>query len=109
KLTFEDYTNINTTVIAKIEKHYEDVTKQLGFKVKVPESLINGLGYQALGGKHLDEAGYLFKMNVANYPESSNVYDSLGDFFQAKGDKASAMDNFKKALSIKEVPETRKK
>ncbi len=33
---------------------------------------------------------YLFKLNVINYPESYNVYDSIGDYYDAKGDKANA-------------------
>ena len=52
---------------------------------------------------------YLFKLNVVNYPESYNVYDSMGDFYSAKDDKTNAIDNYKKALSIKEVPDTRQK
>lgn len=75
----------------------------------VRESMVNSLAYFALSIKHFDEAIYLFKLNVVNYPESFNVYDSIGDFYDAKGDKANAIDNYKKVLSIKEVPVTRQK
>jgi predicted alpha/beta superfamily hydrolase len=109
KLTTSDYMNINKALISKIETHYKDMSKKFGYEVKVPESLINNLGYQALGSKHFEEAESLFKLNVANYPESFNVYDSLGDFYDAKKDKANAINLYKKALAIKEFPETRKK
>jgi len=109
KLSFDEYVNMNKSVIAKIEKHYEDVSAQLGYKVKLPESTANGFGYQALGMKHYEEAEYLFKLNIANYPESANTYDSLGDLYEAKGDKANAIGSFKKALAIKESADTRKK
>jgi len=109
KLSYNEYTNINQTVISRIEKHYESASRQLGYKMKIPEDLANNLGYQALSSKRYKEAEYLFKLNVANYPESSNVYDSLGDFYVATGDKNKAITNFKMALSKKEVSYTREK
>lgn len=48
-------------------------------------------------------------MNVANYPESANAFDSLGDFYNKTGDTANAIKCFKQALVIKEIPETRNK
>jgi len=92
-----------------IENLYENVSKHFGYKVKPPESMVNDLAYTDLFFKHYDESLYLFKLNVINYPESYNAYDSMGDYYDAKGDKANAIDNYKKALSIKEVLYTRKK
>jgi predicted negative regulator of RcsB-dependent stress response len=37
------------------------------------------------------------------------VFDSFGDFYMATGGKAKAIENYRKALSIKEFPATRKK
>jgi predicted negative regulator of RcsB-dependent stress response len=37
------------------------------------------------------------------------VYDAMGDYYDAKIDKENAIDNYKKAISIKEVPDTRQK
>ena len=92
-----------------IENLYENVSKHLGYKVKPPESMVNSLAYTYLSSNRFDEAIYLFKLNIVNYPESYNVYDSMGDFYATKGDKADAIDNYKKALSIKEVPAVRQK
>jgi uncharacterized protein len=97
----DDYKNL--------ENLYENKSKHLGYKVKTPESTVNSLAYTFLYFKHFEEAIYLFKLNVSNYPNSWNVYDAMGDFYDAKGDKTNAIDNYKKALSIKEVPDTRKK
>jgi tetratricopeptide (TPR) repeat protein len=71
--------------------------------------MINGLGYECLQRKQYAKAGGLFKINIDNYPESYNVYDSYGDYFLAIGDKSKAIEYFKKTLSIKENPESRKK
>ncbi|MFM9481456.1 tetratricopeptide repeat protein, partial [Streptomyces scabiei] len=73
------------------------------------EGFINEYGYAFLQQKKYDKAGRFFKMNVDNYPESFNVYDSYGDYFLAIDNKPKAIENFKKALSIKENPESRQK
>jgi uncharacterized protein len=59
--------------------------------------------------KQYTKAGGFFKLNVDNYPNSANVYDSYGDYFSAVGDKTKAIEQFKKALSLKENEATRKK
>lgn len=92
-----------------IENLYENVSKHLGYKVQPPESMVNSLAYIYLNSNRFDEAIYLFKLNIVNYPESYNVYDSMGDFYATKGDKANAIHNYKKALSNKEVPAIRQK
>jgi predicted alpha/beta superfamily hydrolase len=107
KLSYTDGLNVNKALISKIENHFENVSKQMGYKVKPPESLVNSLGYWALAFKHFDEAIYLFKLNVSNYPDNWVVYDAMGDYYDAINDKANAIDNYKKALSIKEVPDIR--
>ena len=57
----------------------------------------------------MEQAAYFFKMNVKNYPDSFNVYDSLGDYYVELGDNTNAVLNFKKALAIEEYPETKQK
>ena len=109
KVENDDYVNFSKNTISKLEKHFEDVSRHFGFKYPIPESLTNQFGYMALSQKKMPEAEYLFKLNVTNYPTSFNVYDSMADYYVAKGDTAKAIDYFKKALTIKEYPDTRKK
>jgi uncharacterized protein len=97
--------NADSLVLA----HFKDVSKQMGFTVPPPESLVNGLGYAYMQNKMFDKAFIFFKMNIANYPQSFNVYDSMGDFYDAKGDKAKAIEYYSKALTIKDFPDTREK
>lgn len=93
----------------KIQLRYKDISKLFGYEVKPSESEINTWGYRFLQRKQFKKAEEFFKMNVTNYPESSNVYDSYGDFYIALGDKSKAIEQFRKALSIKENGETRNK
>ncbi len=64
------------------------------------EGDINNLAYQLLAEKKYDEALALFRKNVQEHPNSSNVYDSLGEALAATGDKKGAIENYTKALSL---------
>jgi predicted alpha/beta superfamily hydrolase len=92
-----------------LTEHYKEVSQHFGYPVTAPEDLVNSMGYALLDRKKYDKAETLFKMNVGNYPQSFNVYDSMGDFYARKGNKEQAIENYKKALSIKDFPETKKK
>lgn len=108
-LNLEDFTDTTAKLATKYIQHYETVSKEFGYKVSPPEMFINGMGYQALGSNQYAKAEAFFKMNIANYPTSSNVYDSYGDFYAAKKDTANAMAYYQQALTIKEVADTRDK
>ncbi|HEY8561133.1 MAG TPA: tetratricopeptide repeat protein [Pyrinomonadaceae bacterium] len=64
------------------------------------EAPMNQFGYSLLNAKRIDEAIEIFKLNVEYYPASANVYDSLGDAYQAAGKKDEAIKAYEKALSI---------
>ncbi|MBD1366735.1 alpha/beta hydrolase [Mucilaginibacter sp. ZT4R22] len=89
--------------------HYKNVSEQMGYLVKPGESQVNSLGYQMLNAKQYKKAETLFKLNIANNPESANCYDSLGDLYLATGDKPKAIQTFKKALTLQAIPETKEK
>ena len=107
---YDSYLNDkNIRLDSLLDVHYKNISKQLGYSVKPAEDLVNGLAYHSLNTKQFTKAKYLFKMNVENYPESSNAFDSLGDFYTETGDTANAIKCYKKALEIKPLLETRKK
>ena len=54
----------------------------------------------------LKEAIELFKMNVQLYPESWNVYDSLGEAYATAGETALAIQNYEKSLQLNPKNET---
>lgn len=59
--------------------------------------------------KHYQKAFAFFKMNIDNYPASANAYDSMGDFYVELNDKTNAIATYQKALSLKEITDTKKK
>jgi predicted alpha/beta superfamily hydrolase len=84
-----------------VELHSRELSDRYGFRVSA-ESKINQLGYAFLGMKKVDEAIAAFKRNVELYPASANVYDSLGDGYEAAGKLDLAMENTRKAVSTGE-------
>lgn len=64
------------------------------------EAEMNQYGYQLLAGKKYDEAIAVFERNTKDHPTSANVWDSLGEAYATKGDKAKARTNYQKALAL---------
>ena len=79
---------------------YLKIKKQTPMNAAVQEARLNALGYTLLQEKKIDAAIAVFKVNVALYPQSSNVYDSLGEAYLASGDKDQAAVNYKKSLEL---------
>jgi len=66
----------------------------------VAESELNTFGYQLLRRRQVNEAIEVLKLNVEAYPQSANVYDSLGEAYMLRGDKEKAIENYQRALAI---------
>jgi tetratricopeptide (TPR) repeat protein len=64
------------------------------------EQEINSLGYEYLQSNKLKEAIEVFKLNVEAFPQSFNVYDSLGEAYAAAGEKELAVKNYEKSLEL---------
>jgi Flp pilus assembly protein TadD len=57
------------------------------------------MGYQVMRGNTSAAVG-IFKLNVEQFPQNWNVYDSLGVVYLKLGDKAEAIVNYKKSLEL---------
>lgn len=88
-------------LINLIDSHYMNVSTNFGYEVLPPESFINQLGYAFMNSPDTHaKANALLSMNVQNYPNSSNVYDSMGDCYLAQKDSLKALEFFTKALKV---------
>jgi predicted alpha/beta superfamily hydrolase len=87
-----------------VADHFIRLTKIKGYEIKPYEDLINQLAYGFMQNKMNDAAELFFKWNVDLYPESSNVYDSLGDLYVAKGEEENAKSMFRLAIKLKNHP-----
>jgi uncharacterized protein len=105
----KDFTDSSSFIATKYKQHYDKVSKETGYKNAPPEAFINYLGYDALSKKQYSRAEALLKLNIENYPNSNNVYDSYADYLVAKQDSINAVTYYKKALAIKNDAATQHK
>ncbi len=85
------------------DAHYAASSQRFGYPIITPENIVNRLGYWHLGQEQVDQAISVFKRNVAVYPESANVYDSLGDGYDAAGQLELARQNYAMAVKLAEA------
>jgi len=71
--------------------------------------MINNLGLGCMYRDMMDKAYSFLLLNMENYPQSFNVYDSMGNYFAKKDNKKKAIENYTKALSINAYPDTKDK
>jgi tetratricopeptide (TPR) repeat protein len=86
--------------ITKAVQIFEEGKKTDPQAVIYRENVLNAIGYQMLQDSRIREAIEIFKLNVAAYPNSANVYDSLGDAYEANGNKEMAIQNAEKSLEM---------
>jgi len=93
-----DNLSVKSRLLRMIGKTDEaDKTLQKAFSIAT-EASINTYGYELLGQGKVEEALKMFYKNVANFPDSWNVYDSLAEALEKAGDKDSAIKNYSEAL-----------
>jgi tetratricopeptide (TPR) repeat protein len=86
--------------LAEAVEGYKKIKREKPLNGAVQEARLNDLGYSLLREKRLAEAIAVFKVNTELYPQSANVYDSLGEAYLANGDKELAAANYKKSLEL---------
>jgi CubicO group peptidase (beta-lactamase class C family) len=64
------------------------------------EDLLNTAGYMLLRGGRVEEAIAVFELNVAEYPDAWNPYDSLGEAYLVAGDTARAVEYYERSLEL---------
>jgi CubicO group peptidase (beta-lactamase class C family) len=86
--------------LAEAAEAYKQIKREKPNNNAVAEERLNSLGYDLLAQEKIAEAIAVFKANAEMYPQSANVYDSLGEAYLANGDKSLAGANYKKSLEL---------
>jgi CubicO group peptidase (beta-lactamase class C family) len=82
-------------------RDYREWRKGRASEELIGEGPINSLGYQLLYPlKRVKDAIEVFKMNVEDYPDSFNVYDSLGEAHAVNGDRELAIKNYERSIKL---------
>jgi TolA-binding protein len=79
---------------------YLAIKKKDSLDSSIDEKYLNSLGYKTLREKNFELATAIFNINVALYPKSSNVYDSLAEAYLKSGDTVKAIENYKIAVTF---------
>ena len=79
---------------------YLAIKKKDSLDSSINENLFNRMGYNELRDKNYDKALQIFKINIALYPYSNNVYDSYAEALMKNGDTVAAVVNYKKSLAL---------
>jgi CubicO group peptidase (beta-lactamase class C family) len=78
---------------------FYDLKKNKPDEYDFSEENINMLGYSYMD-KNPAAALAVFKINIDEYPASSNVYDSYAEALLKNGDKDQAIENYKKSIEL---------
>jgi tetratricopeptide (TPR) repeat protein len=81
-------------------RQYRDLKAAKPANYNFDEDELNALGYQLLRANKFKEAIRILQLNVDAYPQSSNVYDSLGEAYMDDGDKPQSIANYQKSLRL---------
>jgi hypothetical protein len=81
-------------------RQYHDLKAAASPGYNFDESELNALGYRLIGAKKFNDAIRILQLNVEAFPQSSNVYDSLGEAYMDAGNKPLAIVNYKRSLEL---------
>ena len=79
-------------------EQYRDLKTNHANTFTFTENDLNMLGYQLLWRKMNEAAIEIHKLNIEEYPDSANPYDSLGETYEANGQVELAIEAYENAL-----------
>jgi len=106
-LKYEPYNSPSKTFLravlsdgVKATGDYRKRGKRTAAGETLDQAQMNWVGYQLLGKKRFDEAIEILKLNAETFPDSSNVYDSLGEAYLKSGETQLSIKNYRKAVEL---------
>lgn len=81
-------------------EQYQDLKANQPDAYSFDENDLNMLGYQLLWREMNQAAIEIQKLNIEEYPDSANPYDSLGEAYEVTGKVTLAIESYEKALEI---------
>jgi CubicO group peptidase (beta-lactamase class C family) len=110
-LDYEQYNSparqVRETLAATIDEQGVDAAIALYHELKetrppeaFDEYVLNTLGYRLLRSDRVQEAIAIFTLNVEEYPDAWNPYDSLGEAYAEAGELELAIVNYEKSVEL---------
>jgi CubicO group peptidase (beta-lactamase class C family) len=79
---------------------YREIKESGSDKFEINEDAMNGLGYYYMGRKNIPAALAVFKLNMEEFSESFNVYDSYAEALMEDGQDSLSIAYYKKSLEL---------
>jgi len=95
--------NVAMGGLESLSELFNHRSTKYGMTTFLNENVLNNIGYQLLQANEIDKSIEVFMYNAEMNPNSSNVYDSLGDAYDAKGLIKKALKSYKKAVEIGKI------
>jgi len=113
-IAYDDFVNKSKTLAIKLDEiidqkgleaareAYPELKEKnrIVYSYPLDEDEMNYLGYTYFMDRRFEEAIFLFQINVENFPDSWNVYDSLGETYFEAGETELAIENFAKSIEL---------
>ena len=84
----------------KVALYYKLKNENTGEYTFKDELQLTLYGYSFLWANKVDESIEIFKLIIAEFPNSSNAYDNLAEAYLTKGNKELALEYYGKALAL---------
>ncbi|MEO8514104.1 MAG: serine hydrolase, partial [Ignavibacteria bacterium] len=97
-LQMKMYSILKTGGITELERSLKQVLESNGMLYN--DRHLNFFGYELMNDDKLDDAIKVFELNVKLFPDSPNVYDSMGEAYMNAGKKDLAIASYKKVLEL---------
>ncbi len=82
------------------QEHFLSLMRVQESKGVSMEAIGNYIGYLAIRNENIGLAASIFELNVEEFPNSWNVYDSLGEAYMLQGNHEKAIQNYNKSLEV---------
>lgn len=103
RFTFSDWglpQSLYDSGLAAMDNHFAKLSKKYNYEITVSENTINAMGYNFLTNNEIDKAISIFTENTKRFPNSANVYDSLGEAYENNQQLEQALINYQKACDL---------
>jgi len=94
------YQVLQTGDASEAIKLYRKLKETAAEEYAFTEGALNAIGYYLLGKDRVDEALAVLKLNVEEYPQAFNPYDSLGEAYMIRGDRELAIQSYRRSLDL---------
>lgn len=94
------YPSLKSGDVTAALARYRELKRGAAADYAFTEGALNAVGYYLLGKGRFDDAIAVFELNVEEYPQGFNTYDSLAEGHMKRGDREQAIRFYRMSLEL---------